>query len=179
MSSRRKRVMIRATAIGLQWLALTIALGSLVMRADASFSELISPHFGAAPVFIGALVAGFLLGLTVESPRFLAPLAILMCVVSSMFIGILTYAPVVDGILVRTPSLDNFVSQRVILMSLIMMMAMIPAAVGGNLLGANLRIRQEIAPHPEDLEHEQEVPWWEQRHDADENAEAGADHRPA
>jgi hypothetical protein len=177
MTDRKKRVVIRATAIGLQWIGLTVALGALVMRADASYSELITPSFGAAPVFFGAVIAGFLLGLTIESPRYLTPLVILMCMVSSGFVGILSYAPVVDGILIRTPSLDNYVSQRVILMSLIMLMAVIPSTVAGNLLGGNLRIRQEIAPHPESFEVEQEVPWWEQRYGsgADTNSRADSD----
>lgn len=164
MNSSQKRIIIRAIAIGLQWIALTIALGAVVMRADESYSEVISPTFGAAAVFFAAAIAGFLMGLTVEAPKFLAPMVILMAIVSASFIGVLTYAPVVDGVLVRTPSLDNWVSQRVILMALIIIMAMIPTSVGGNLLGGYLRIRQEIAPHPEDLAVEQEVPWWEQRY---------------
>jgi hypothetical protein len=164
MDDRNKRVIIRAIAIGVQWIALTGALGAIVMRTDDSFSQIISPTFGPAAVFFGAAIAGFLLGLTVESPRFLAPLVILMAFVAASFIGVLSYAPVVDGVLVRTASLDNWVSQRVILMSLIMFMAMIPTSVAGNLLGGHLRIRQEIAPHPEDMAHEHEVPWWEQRY---------------
>jgi hypothetical protein len=175
-----KRVIIRAVAIGVQWIALTVALGALVMRADTSYSELITPSFGAAPVFFGAMIAGFLLGLTIESPRFLAPLVILMCMVSAGFVGVLTYAPVVDGILIRTPSLDNYVSQRVILMTLIMIMATIPSTVAGNLLGAHLRIRQEIAPHPHDFAVEDEVPWWEQKYGPHPNSESDAEtgHRP-
>lgn len=178
MESRTKRVLLRATGIGVQWIGLTIALGSLVMRSDQSFSQLISPHLGAAPVFFAAAVAGFLLGLTIESPRYLAPLAILMAICASAFVGLLSYAPVVDGLLVRTPGLDNYVAQRILLMTLIIMMPMIPAAVGGNLLGSNLRIRQEIAPHPEDLVHEQEVPWWEQRDESRPNADPEAGQRP-
>ncbi|TVR75639.1 MAG: hypothetical protein EA415_03300 [Sphaerobacteraceae bacterium] len=175
MTDRTKRVIIRAGAIGLQWIGLTIALGALVMRADASYSELITPSFGAAPVFFGAMIAGFLLGLTIESPRFLAPLVILMCMVASGFVGILTYAPVVDGILIRTPALDNYVSQRVILMTLIMIMAVIPSTVAGTLLGGNLRVRQEIAPHPEDLAVDDEVPWWEQRYGSHSGTESDAE----
>ena len=176
MSSRTKRVLIRATMIGLQWIALTVALGSLVMRSDQSYSQLISPHFGAGPVVAGALVAGFLLGLTVASPKYLAPLAIGMVLCASFAVGVLAYAPVVDGILLRTASLDNYVMQRAVLMSLILLIVTVPAAVGGNLLGAKLNIRQEIAPHPEDLAYEQEVPWWEQRHDRKSDHETG--HRP-
>jgi hypothetical protein len=134
---------------------------------------LISPHLGAVPVFLGALAAGFLLGLTVESPKYLAPLVITMAIGASMFIGILVYAPVVDGILLRTPSLDNYVSQRVILLALILIIVSVPAAVAGNLLGGYMNIRQEIAPHPEDLEYEQETPWWEQRHDTKSDTETG------
>jgi hypothetical protein len=163
MTSRTQRVAIRATAIGAQWLALTIALGALVMRSDESFSEVISPNFGAMPVIFGAMLAAFLLGLTIESPRYLAPLVILMALVSSTFIGVISYAPIVEGLLVRTTSLDDFVAQRVIIMTLIMMLAMVPATVAGNLLGGRLNVRQEIAPHPEDLSEGQEVPWWERR----------------
>jgi hypothetical protein len=173
VSSRTQRIIIRVTVIGLQWVALTTALGSLVMRSDQSYSQLISPHLGAVPVFLGALVAGFLLGLTVESPKYLAPLVITMAIGAAMFIGILVYAPVVDGILLRSPSLDNYVSQRVILLALILIIVSIPAAVGGNLLGGYMNIRQEIAPHPEDLEYEQETPWWEQRHDTKSDTETG------
>ena len=164
MENRRNRIIVRALAIGLQWIALTIALGAVVMRAEDSYSEIISPTFGPASVFLAAAIAAFLLGLTVESPRYLAPMVILMAITSASFIGVLSYAPVVDGVLVRTASLDNWVSQRVILMALIMIMAMIPSSVAGNLLGGFLRVRQEIAPHPEDLEVNHEVPWWEQRY---------------
>lgn len=166
MESRTNRIILRATLIGLQWLGLTIGLGSLVMRSDQSFSQVISPHFGVGPVIIGAIAAGFLLGLTVEAPRYLVPLVIMMCVGASSFVGIVSYAPVADGLILRTAALDNFVSQRILLMSLVMLMVIVPAAVAGNLLGANLRVRQEVAPHPEDLEYEQETPWWEQRHDS-------------
>jgi hypothetical protein len=176
VSSRTRRIIIRAFAIGLQWLALTTAVGSLVMRSDQSYAQLISPHLGAFPVFMGAIIAGFLLGLTVESPKALAPLVISMALGAAMFVGVLAYAPVVDGILLRTPSLDNYVSQRVILIFLILLIVSIPAAVGGNLLGSNLRVRQEIAHHPEDLEYEQETPWWEQRHRSDSDQETG--HHP-
>jgi hypothetical protein len=169
--SKSTRTIIRAIAIGLQWLALTSALGALVVRSDQSYEQLISPHFGALPVFIGALIAGFLLGLTIESPRWLAPLVILMALGSAMFVGVLAYAPVVDGILMRTASLDNYVAQRVILMALILLIVSVPSAVGGNLIGGNLNVRQEIAPHPHDLHDGNEVPWWEQRRPSSTDAE--------
>lgn len=171
--STTQRIIVRSIAIGVEWLALTIALGSLVMRSDRSYDQLISPHFGAFPMFLGALVAGFLLGLTVESPRILAPLVIALALGAAMFVGVLAYAPVADGLLLRTAALDNYVSQRVILMFLILLIVSIPAAVGGNLLGTNLRVRQEIAPHPEDLEHEHETPWWEQRYPSNSDTENG------
>jgi hypothetical protein len=174
--SKSTRIIIRAVAIGLQWLALTVALGSLVMRSDQSYEQLISPHFGALPVFLGAIVAGFLLGLTVESPRYLAPLVILMTLGAAMFVGVLAYAPVVDGLLLRTAALDNYVAQRAILMWLILLIVSVPAAVGGNLLGANLKTSQEIAPHPEDLRDSQEVPWWDQRRKS--NSDPETNHHP-
>lgn len=181
MTDRTKRVIIRAIAIGVHWIALTVALGSLVMRADTSYSELITPSFGAAPVVFGAMIAGFLLGLTIESPRFLAPLVILMCMVAAGFVGVLTYAPVADGLLIRTPSLDNYVSQRVVLMTLIMMITTIPTTVAGNLLGSHLRVRQEVAPHPEDYAGEDEVHWLEQRYGAHSKSETDTEtgHRTA
>ena len=165
MEARTRRIIVRATAIGVQWLALTIALGSLVMRADASYEQLVSPHFGAAPVFIGAAIAGLLLGMTVDSAKYLAVLVIGMCFVAASFVAIITYAPVVDGVLVRTTGLDNFVTQRIVLMSLIIMMSAVPSAVAGNLIGGKLSVRQEIAPDPDELSELQESPWWESRHD--------------
>jgi hypothetical protein len=163
MSDRRKRIIVRATAIGLQWAALTVLLGSIIMRSDASYNQLISPHLGGVYVFVGGVLAGFLLGLTVESPRFLAPMVILMCIGAAAFVGVLAYAPVWDGLIVRTTRLDNVVTQRALLMLFVVFMAAIPGAVAGNLLGSNLRVNQEIAPHPEELEDSGETPWWEQR----------------
>jgi hypothetical protein len=163
MTPQTKRIAVRAVAIGVQWIFLTIALGSLVMRSDTSFADLISPHLGAAPMFVGAFVASMLLGLTVESPRYLAPLTLLMCLCSAAFIGVLTYAPVVDGVLVRTTGLDNYVTQRVLIVTILLIMAAIPGATMGNLLGAYLNIRQEVMPHPEDLVSETEIPWWDRR----------------
>ena len=167
MSGRTGRTVLRVSAIVVQWLALTTAVGSLMIRSDRSFEQLIDPHFGMAPVFIGAMFASFLLGLTIESPRYLAPAALLMCLFASAFIGILSYAPVVDGVLVRTTGLDDYVMQRVVLGTLILSMAAVPGAVAGNLLGLYLNVRQEIAPNPEDLADLDEVPWWEQRNTSD------------
>lgn len=158
-----RRTLIRAAVIGVQWLFLVFALGSLVMRSDTSFSDVVSPHLGAAPMFIGAIVAGALLGLTIESPKTLAPLVVLLCVVSAGAIGVLAYAPVIDGVQVRTTFLDNFVSQRVLIVSMILAIGAVPGSVGGNLLGAYLDFRQEIMPDPADLASSREVPWWERR----------------
>lgn len=158
-----RRTLVRAAAIGLQWLFLAIALGSLVMRSDTSFSDVVTPHLGAAPMFVGAVIAGALLGLTIESPKVLAPLVVVLCVVSAGAIGVMAYAPVVDGVQVRTTFLDNFVSQRVLIVSIILSIGAVPGSVGGNLLGAYLDFRQEIMPDPNELATSQEVPWWERR----------------
>lgn len=163
MTRHNRRNLIRVTAIGVQWLCLTVALGSLVMRAERSFEELISPHLGAAPMFVGAFIAAFLLGMTVERPRYLIVLVLAMCVCAATAIAVLSYAPVVDGVLLRTTALDNYVAQRVLILTLLQLMAVGPGAAAGNLLGSFLNVRQEIMPHPEDLAREGEVPWWERR----------------
>lgn len=163
MTSRTQRMLVRGAAIGLQWVCLTVALGSLVMRSEQSFEQLISPHLGAAPMFIGAFVAALLLGLTVERPRSLVVLVLAMCFCSATSIAVLSYAPVVDGVLLRTTALDNYVAQRVLILTLLQLMAAGPGAAAGNLLGSFMNIRQEIMPHPEDLALEDEVPWWERR----------------
>lgn len=165
MSGSTGRTIVRAIAIGVQWLGLTIGLGSLVMRSDTSFSDVISPHLGAAPMFFGAVIAGVLLGLTLESPKLLIPLVLLLCVGAASFIGVLVYSPVVDGLVVRTNALDNFVTQRTVVVSLVLGMGAVPGALVGNLLGPRLDFRQEIMPLPEDVAESQEVPWWERRGD--------------
>lgn len=165
MSGSTRRTAVRAGAIAVQWLFLTIGLGSLVMRSDTSYSDVLSPHLGAAPMFVGAAVAGLLLGLTVESPKLLIPLVLLLCLGAASFVGVLAYAPVADGLLVRTNVLDNFVTQRVVIVSVVLGMGALPAGLGGNMLGASLDFRQEILPRPEDIEDAREVPWWERRRD--------------
>jgi hypothetical protein len=173
MSSRTGRVALRVTVIAVQWVALTVGVGSLVMRSDTSFSQLISPTVGIAPLFIAAVAAGFMLGMTIESPKVAVPLTLLMCLGAASFVGVLSHAPVVDGVLLRTTALDNYVMQRVLLITLIMGISSMPAVIVGNLVGGRLNIRQEIAPHPEDLERDEEVPWWEKRHDGKTDTEAG------
>jgi hypothetical protein len=163
VDSQTQRTIIRASLIALQWLFLTVAVGSLVMRSDPSFSDVINPHLGAAPMFAGSFAAAFLLGLTLERPRYLVPLVISMCLGAAAFIGVLSYAPVVDGTLVRTTGLDNYVTQRVLIVTLLLAMAAVPGAAGGNLLGGYLNVRQEVLPNPEDLQAAEETPWWERR----------------
>jgi hypothetical protein len=154
---------MRATLIGVQWICLTVALGSLVTRSEASWEPLISPHLGAAPMFLGAFVAALLIGLTVEAPRYMVPLVLSMCITAAGFVGVMSYAPVIDGVTIRTTTLDNWVLQRVIIVTILLSMAAVPGAAAGNLLGGFLDIRQEILAHPEDLKAAEEVPWWEQR----------------
>jgi hypothetical protein len=177
MTSRTKRVALRATLVFLQWLGLTIGLGSLVMRSDASFTELISPHLGSVPMFGAAIVAGLMLGATIEPLKACVPATILMCIGAACFVAVLSYAPVADGVLLRTTGLDNYVLQRVFLVTLILTIAAVPAAIIGNLLGGSLDIKQEIAPHPEDLRTEDVTPWWEQRDEM--KSGSGTEQNPA
>lgn len=163
MSVSTRRTLVRATAIGVQWLFLVIALGSLVIRSDRAFDDVISPHFGSVPMVIGAIVAGFLLGLTIESPKVLGPLVVLLILCAACFIGVINYAPVVDGVLMRTTGLDNYVTQRVVIVTLILILGTAPGAIAGNLLGTLLNVRQEMMPDPQAVAEMEEVPWWERR----------------
>jgi hypothetical protein len=163
VSDQRRRTLIRVLAIALQWVGVTTALGALAIRSDISFERFITPHWGAAPVFLGAFVGAFLLGLTLESPKALGALALLMCFVAASFVGIVLYAPVWDGTILRSNALDNFVSQRVLVLAMLMVMAALPGAAGGNLVGGWLDIRQEIMVDPRDLPDPNDEPWWEQR----------------
>lgn len=167
MTSRNQRITLRVALISLQWLALTIAVGSFVMRSDASYEELITPHLGALPLVGAAIVAGFLLGITVEPPRVAVVLTLLMCFGAVTFVGIMAYAPVADGELLRTAALDNFVIRRMFLLMMIISIAAVPASIIGNLVGGNLNPDQEIARHPEDAYHQGKTPWWEQRYGAE------------
>jgi hypothetical protein len=163
VSGRTRRIMIRATLIAIQWICLTVALGSLVTRSEASWASLISPHLGAAPMFIGAFVAALLIGLTVEAPRYMVPLVLLMCIAAASFVGVISYSPVVDGVTIRTTALDNWVLQRVVVVTILLTLAAVPGAAAGNLLGGFMDVRHEVAVHPEDASAAEEVPWWEQR----------------
>jgi hypothetical protein len=171
LTARSRRVAIRALLIALQWVCVTVAVGSFVMRSEASLERLISPHLGAAPMFVAAFFGALLLGLTIESPRYMVPLVILMCLTAAAFIGVLTYAPVIDGAIIRTTTLDNWVLQRTIVVGILLLLAATPGAAAGNLLGGYLNVRHELFPHPEDLRENEEVPWWERRQETPTSSE--------
>jgi hypothetical protein len=162
MARESQRTMIRALCIGLQWIAVTTVVGALAIRSDVAFERLITPHLGAGVMFVGAFVGAALLGLTVESPKALGALVLAMCVVSASFVALVLYAPVWEGIIVRTTALDNLATQRAMILALLMAMAALPGAALGNLAGGWLNPRHEILADPRDVGAE-EQPWWERR----------------
>jgi hypothetical protein len=163
MTDERRRLVARILITIAQWLALTIALGALVVRSDTTFELLVTPHFGSAPMFIGAFVAAALLGATVDSIKALAPMLLLMCLGAASFIGLMNYAPVIDDVLIRTNALDNFIAQRVVVITILLTIVAIPGAAAGSLLGSVMDPRGELFVSYETTPNNAPAPWWERR----------------
>lgn len=156
--------LIRVGLIALQWTMLTLALGAIVVYSSDSLEGYISPRIDASFLFLGAFVAAFLLGTSIESFKVLMPLAVLMCFGASMVFVMVLFAPSFADITVRTTALENYAATRVFLFSTLMFLPAVVGAGFGNLAGGALR---DNILGPEDGRHGVDrTSWHERRRDA-------------
>ena len=122
-----RRTVTTVTAIALQWLALTVALASVVVHAGAALDDYVSPNLDGLFIFLAAFLLAGLLGMTVESPKVLVPLTFGMCITASAIYGGVIYSPVWLDISTGSVTLQNYASEQALL---IFLWTLIPAITG-------------------------------------------------
>lgn len=138
------RQAVRAGLIALQWLCLTAAMGALMVRTESSVEGLIGAQFDLSYVFLGAFIAGLLLGLSITKALVLFPLVVLMCVgAGAIFVGFL-FSPTWADITVRTTALENFATTRAVLYGGLMLVPAGLGALAGHLLSGMIMDYGEI-----------------------------------
>lgn len=133
-----RRELTRAGIVALQWLCLTLALGAVVVYASDGLEGYITPHLDGGLMFVGAFVAAFLLGLTIDSFKLLLPLAALMCVGAAFIFVLVLFAPSFAEVTVRTTALGNYAATRMLLYSVLMFLPAVVGAGLGNLISDHL-----------------------------------------
>lgn len=134
-----RRTLIRVGIVALQWVLLTLALGAVVVYSADSLRAFIEPNLDGSFVFLGAFIAAFILGMSIESFKVLMPLAVLMCVVAAIIFAMVLFAPTFADVTVRTNSLENYAWTRVFLFTVLMFLPAVVGAGFGNLAGGYVR----------------------------------------
>lgn len=153
-------------AVGVQWVLLTLALGTMIIYADRSLEGLIGFHLDSGYAFIGGALIGFLMGATVERTRALIPMVFMCCATASGIYVALLFYPVWTGTLVHTVGLENFATTRALLYFGLSAVPVSIGAMAGRLLGplipgGDLLRRSDGADRPA---------WWLDRSSSDETA---------
>lgn len=152
----------RGGVLALEWLALTIAYGSVIAHSATALDGYVTPRLDSGFIFAAALLFAGLFGLTVEPPAALVALTVGLCLGGPLLLGGVLYAPVWLGYATGTVALQNYVTQQVLLT---LLWSVIPGTVGalaGALLAPTLRraarddAETTVATRP---------PWWEERRD--------------
>jgi hypothetical protein len=156
-----RRQAYRAGLVSVQWILLTIALGAVVVYSADSMRGFVDPNLDGSLVFVGAFIAAFLLGMSIESFKLLMPLAILMCVAASLVFAMVLLAPTFANVTVRTPSLENYAATRVFLFTVLMFLPAVVGAGFGNLAGGFLR--DDILGPEEYVDGVDRSSWYERR----------------
>ena len=137
--SRNRKIALRVGLIAVQWVLLTIALGAVVVYSADSLRAFIEPNLDGSMVFLGAFVAAFVLGMSIESFKVLMPLAVLMCIVAAMIFAMVLFSPTFADVTVRTNAMENYAATRVFLFTVLMFLPALVGAGFGNLAGGYLR----------------------------------------
>ncbi|MFW6075106.1 MAG: hypothetical protein ACOC9Y_05885 [Chloroflexota bacterium] len=157
------RQVARIALLALQALALTIALGALLVRSDDSIEGLLGGQIDLSYLFIAGFAAGLLMGITLPIPKVLFPVTFLMCLGAASAYVALLFAPTWEGVTVRTGALETFATTRALLYLGLTLVPTWLGALFGN-LGSDLLGRHgEILP-PHDRDDQQAASWWERRH---------------
>ena len=130
-----RRQLARVGILALQWLLLTIALGAVVVYSADSFEGHITPNLDGSLIFLGAFVAAFVLGMSVESFKVLMPLTLLMIFGAGLVFVFVLFAPSYAEVTIRTTALENHAATRVFLFSALMFLPAVVGAGFGNLAG--------------------------------------------
>ncbi len=155
-----REIMIRMGIVALQWLMLTLALGALIVYSADSLQAFLSPTLDGSLIFVGAFVAAFLLGLSIESFRALIPLTVLMCFGACAVFVMVLFGPTFVDVTVRTNALNNYAATRVFLFMVLMFLPAVVGAGIGNFAGGY--VRDDIYG-PEDPPYVDNTSWFEQR----------------
>lgn len=156
-------MMIRMGIIALHWLMLTLALGALIVYSADSLQAFLSPTLDGSLIFVGAFVAAFLLGMSLDSFKALMPLTLLMCLGACAVFVFVLFSPTFADVTVRTNSLDNYAATRVFLFMVLMFLPAVVGAGIGNFAGSY--VRDDIYG-PEDPPYVDNTSWFEQRREA-------------
>lgn len=174
-STRRRRIAIRLGLVTLQWIMLTAALSAIVVFSADSLRGFIEPNLDGSFVFLGAFIAAFVLGMSIESFKVLMPLAILMCLVASIVFAMVLFAPSFAGVTVRTNSLENYAATRVFLFTVLMFLPALVGAGFGNLAGGF--IRDDVLGPDDTHDGVDRTSWYERRQGSNSVADADSPRR--
>lgn len=157
MSGRRPR---RVLLLTLEWLALTVAYGSVIAHAATALDGYVTPRLDSGFIFAAALVFAGLFGLTVEPPGALIAMTVGLCLGGPLLLAGVLYAPVWLGYATGTVALQNYVTQQVLLT---LLWSVIPGTAGA-LVGAMLAPAPRRAqPDAAQADDATRPPWWEAR----------------
>ncbi len=158
-AEQRRRLQVKYwLLIAAQWLLLTLAMSGGMARSSNALRDYVSPNLGDGWLTFGALLAGFLLGVTVMSPKALIPLVLTMSLVAATIFGLVIYLPAWQGTLFRSTTLANYAQQQALFLGI---WTTVPAVIGsmiGYLLSGGVRRAIELRIDGPDDKH---VPWWE------------------
>lgn len=154
-----RRRALRITLAAAQWVLLTSALAAVIVRASSATSGLVMLHLDGSWIPIAAFLTALLIGITIESPRILGLLVIVMWLVAAGAIALLTMLPVWEEIIPGTSAITNYAINQLVVLPLVTSLPGAFGALCGNLLRRLLAGWQEILP-PEDAQ--QSTPgWWD------------------
>ena len=156
MPEVNRRTLARVGLVALHWVLLTVALGALVTYSADSLRAFIEPNLDGSLLFVGAFIAAFILGTTIDSLKVLIPLA----VTAAMIFAMVLFAPTFADVTVRTNSLENYAATRVFLFSVLMFLPAVVGAGAGNL--ASGYIRDDVLG-PDDELGVDETSWYARR----------------
>lgn len=159
-----RNAVIRGSLIGLQWIALTVGLGAIIVRSDQTFAGLIGGRIDSSWAFIAAFGFALLLGLSIASIRILIPAALLMCLGAVGLFTLTLLAPTFDDTVLYNQALRNFAIDRAAILTIVLAFPAMIGAVAGYFLGALLDPRRQIYPvTAEDTLGAPRRSWWEVR----------------
>jgi hypothetical protein len=134
----RRTKLLAVVAVGLQWLLLTIALGTIIVYTDQSMEGLLGYQLNGGYAFFGAALIGFLMGATIERSPALVTMVIASCAGGAGIYVAVLFLPVWTGTLVHTVGLENFATTRAMLYFGLAAVPVSLGAMAGRLLATTI-----------------------------------------